>query len=81
MDEMCVWFEVVRAMLPQRFGVRLACDERVLIVTSPREERVAWIEAEELAKLSPTQAVRLIDAKLQRPESHIAARFAAQMTF
>ena len=81
MDEMCVWFEVVRAMLPQRYGVRLAGEGRVIIVTAPGEERVAWIDEHELAGIFPTQAVRLIDEKLRMPESRIAARFASQMAF
>ena len=80
MDEMCVWFEVVRAMLPQRYGVRLA-GSNVIIVTAPDEERVAWIDEHELRGIFPNQAVRLIEEKLRMPESHIAARFAAQMSF
>lgn len=79
MDEISDWFEVVRAILPQRYGVHLAWEGRALIVTSPRDERVAWIEEHELATLSPSRAIHLIEMKLQRPESHIAAKFAAQM--
>jgi hypothetical protein len=79
MDEMSTWFEVVRAMLPQRYAVRLAWEGRALIVTSPSDERVAWIDESELATLSPSCAIDLIQAKLRRPESHIAARFASHM--
>jgi hypothetical protein len=79
MDEMSTWFEVVRAILPPRYGVHLAWEGRALIVTSPREERVAWIDEAELAPLSPTRAISLIEARLRMPESHVAARFVAQM--
>jgi hypothetical protein len=79
MDEMCVWFEVVRAILPQRYAVHLAWEGRALIVTSPGEECVAWIDESELAALTPTHAIHLIEAKLRRPESRIAAKFVAQM--
>lgn len=78
MDEMSVWFEVVRAILPQRYAVRLAWERRALIVTSPSEDRVAWIGEHELATLSPTRAVRLIEAKLRQPESRVAALFDSQ---
>lgn len=79
MDEMNTWFEVVRAIMPQRYGVHLAWEGRALIVTSPLEERVAWIDECELATLSTTHAISLIEARLRRPESHIAARFVSQM--
>jgi hypothetical protein len=79
MDEMSTWFEVVRAILPQRYAVHLVWEGRVLIVTSPRDERVAWVEESELAALSPSCAIDLIQAKLRRPESSVAARFASQM--
>jgi hypothetical protein len=81
MDEMSTWFEVVRAILPQRYAVHLVWEGHALIVTSPRDERVAWIDESELAALTPTHAIDLIEAKLRRPESHIAARFVAQMAF
>jgi hypothetical protein len=75
MDEIGVWFEVVRGILPQRYAVRLAWEQRALIVTAPSEERIAWIGEHELATLSPTRAVRLIEAKLRRPESRLTALF------
>jgi hypothetical protein len=77
MDEMCVWFEVVRALLPQRYAVRLAWQGAGLVVTSPGEERVAWIDRFELDKLTPTEAVDLIERRLRRRESHLQAMFAA----
>jgi len=79
MDEISTWFEVVRAILPQRYSVRLSWEARALIVTSPREERVAWIDECELASMSTTHAISLIEARLRQPESHIAARFVSQM--
>ena len=79
MDEMSVWFEVVRAILPQRYSVRLSWEGRALLVASPSEDRIAWVEESELTALSPTRAIRLIEEKLRRPESRVAARFAAQM--
>ena len=78
MDEMNVWFEVVRAILPQRYSVRLAWQGAGLIVTSPGEERVAWIDRYELDALSPTRAVGLIQERLRRPESRLAAMFDLQ---
>jgi hypothetical protein len=75
MDELSVWFEVVRAILPQRYSARLVWERRALIVTSPREDRVAWIGEDELAGLSPTKAVRLIETKLRAPESLLMAVF------
>jgi len=77
MDEISVWFEVVRGILPQRYAVRLAWEQRALIVTSPGEERIAWIGERELATLSPTRAIRLIEAKLRLPESRVAALLAS----
>ncbi|MDO8962901.1 MAG: hypothetical protein Q7W30_00230 [Coriobacteriia bacterium] len=71
MDEISVWFEVVRGILPPRYAVRLAWDQRALIVTSPGEERIAWIDERELATLSPTRAIRLIEAKLRQPDSRL----------
>ena len=79
MDEMSVWFEVVRAILPQRYAVHLAWEGRALIVTSPSEERVAWIDESELAALTPTRAIHLIEAKLRRPESRIAAQYVSRL--
>lgn len=78
MDEMNVWFEVVRAILPQRYGVRLAWQGAGLIVTSPGEERVAWIDRFELDSLSPTRAVEVIEKRLRRPESRLEAMFDLQ---
>jgi hypothetical protein len=77
MDEIGVWFEVVRGILPPRYIVRLAWEQRTLIVMSPSEERVALVEEDELATLSPTGAIRLIEAKLRRPESRLAVLFAS----
>jgi hypothetical protein len=73
MDEMTVWFEVVRAILPQRYSVRLSWERRALVVTSPNGERVAWVAERELATLSPTRVIRLIEAKLQRPANRMVA--------
>jgi hypothetical protein len=42
-----------------------------------RPGRIAWVGERELATLSPTRAIRLIEAKLARPESHIAALLAS----
>jgi hypothetical protein len=81
MDEMSVWFEVVRGILPQRYGVRLAWQGAGLIVTSPGEERVAWIDRFELACLSPTDAVELIEQRLRRPESRLESMFNLQTAF
>ena len=78
MDEMSVWFEVVRAILPQRYAIRIAWQGAGLIVTSPGEERVAWIDRYELDALSPTRAVALIEERLRRPESRLAAMFDVQ---
>jgi hypothetical protein len=81
MDEMSVWFEVVRAIMPQRYSVRLSREGRALLVTSPSEDRLAWVGESELAALSPTRAIDLIESRLSQPESHIAARFAEQVAF
>lgn len=78
MDEMSVWFEVVRAILPQRYAVRMAWQGAGLIVTSPGDERVAWIDRYELDTLSPTRALDLIQERLRRPESRLAAMFDLQ---
>lgn len=78
MDEMSVWCEVVRAILPQRYAVRLAWQDAGLIVTSPGEERVAWIDRYELAHLTPTRAVEMIEKRLRRPESRLEAMFDIQ---
>ena len=74
MDEMNEWFEVVRALLPQSFSVRIAWHSAGLIVASPGDERVAWVDRFELAKLTPTTAVELILDRLRRPERHLSAR-------
>ena len=78
MEEMSVWFEVVRAILPQRYAVRLAWQGAGLIVTSPGEERVAWIDRYELAALTPTKALELIQKRLCRPESRLETMFDLQ---
>jgi hypothetical protein len=75
MDEMCVWSEVARGILPQRYTVRLAWQGAGLIVTSPGEERVAGIDRFELDKLCPAEAVELIEKRLRRRESHLEAAF------
>jgi hypothetical protein len=80
-DEMGVWFEVVRAILPQRYAVRMAWQGAGLIVTSPGEERVAWIDRYELDVLSPTRAISLIEERLRRPESRLEAMFDVQAAF
>lgn len=75
MEEMNVWFEVVRAILPQRYSVRLAWQNAGLIVATPGDERVAWIDRFELAHMSPTSAIELIQARLSGPESRLARLF------
>ena len=75
MEEMNVWFEVVRAILPQRYSVRLAWRNAGLIVATPGDERVAWIDRFELAHLSPTRAIELIETRLRGPETRLAAIF------
>jgi hypothetical protein len=74
MDEMNEWVEVIRALLPQSFAVRIAWQSAGLIIASPGDERVAWVDRFELAKLTPSAAVELILDRLRRPERNLSAR-------
>ncbi len=74
MDEMSVWCEVVRAILPPRYAVSMVWERGALVVASPSEDRVAWVGERELAGLSPSACVRLIEAKLYGPAARTAAR-------
>lgn len=77
MDEIGTWFEVVRGILPQRYSVRVSWERRALIVIAPDEERIAWVDERDLSTLSPTRAIRLIEDRLEVPESCLAQRLAS----
>jgi hypothetical protein len=71
MDELAVWYDVIRALLPQRYIVRMLQDCGVIIVGSAKADEIAYLTEESLAGRTPTDVLRSLEREL-RPRRAVA---------
>ena len=69
MDELSTWYEVLRSLLPQRYGMRLLWERRAIIVTSEVSDTIVWIHQDELPGCTPDAVVAAVRRRLRSPET------------
>jgi hypothetical protein len=70
MDELAGWYEVIRALLPEVYMVRLVGEAGVILVGSPYSDEIAYLTEESMAGATPSQVMRRLEADL-RPRAHV----------
>ena len=77
MDELSTWYEVLRSLLPEHYGMRLLWERRAIIVTSMSTDQIVWIYEDELWGCTPSQVVSAIRRRLRAndlPPVFVSAR-------
>ena len=65
MDELSTWYEVLRSLLPQKYGMRLLWERRAIVVTSAATDRIVWIFEDELRGCTPGTVVASVRRRLR----------------
>ena len=65
MDELSTWYEVLRSLLPQQYGMRLLWERRAIVVTSAVTDRIVWVFEDELQGCTPGMVVAAIRRRLR----------------
>ena len=64
MDEMGTWYEVIRALQPERYPMSILWERDVIVVSSPRSGRSVWLNRQTLRGRTPTSVVRALILQL-----------------
>lgn len=70
MDELAVWYEVLRSLLPQVYNMRMIGECGTIVIGSPYTDEIAFVTEESLAGIATSEAVRMIQREL-RPQAMI----------
>ena len=65
MDELSTWYEVLRSLLPQHYGMRLLWERRAIIVTAATTDHIVWIYEDELPGCTPGAVVSAVRRRLR----------------
>jgi hypothetical protein len=76
MDEMGTWYEVIRALLPGRYSMRILWERDVIVVSSPGSGRSVWLNQQTLRGRTPTSVVRALTLQLA-PSRAVSSQWAA----
>ncbi len=65
MEELPVWYEVIRSLLPEVYTVRMIRECGVIIVGSPYTEEIAYVTEEALIGRTPSEVMRWLERQLR----------------
>jgi hypothetical protein len=73
MEDICMWFEVLRSLLPQRYEMRMVWEREAIFVADPNRGSAVWLSAGTLANRTPSEVVESTAAALRvSPVLHYA---------